>query len=39
MTVLQFAYAANLRILLPIAFPTLLRIYKTDQGRFTESAG
>lgn len=39
MTALQFAYAANLAILLPIAVPTLLGIYRTDQGRFPESAG
>ncbi len=39
MTALQFAYAANLALLLPIAVPTLLRISRTDQGRFPESAG
>jgi len=39
MTALQFAYAANLAILLPIAVPTLLRIYRTDQRKFPESAG
>jgi hypothetical protein len=36
---LQIAYAANLAILLPIAVPTILRSYRTDQGCFAESAG
>ncbi len=39
MTALHFAYVANLVILLPISIPTLLRIYRTDQGCFPESAG
>ena len=39
MIALHFAYDANLAILLPNAIPTLLRIYRTDQGCFPESAG
>lgn len=39
MTALQFAYVANLAVLLPTAVPTLLRICRTDQGCFPESAG
>ncbi len=39
MTALQFAYAANLAILLPIAVPPRLGIYRTDQRKFPESAG
>jgi hypothetical protein len=39
MTCLRLAYAFNLLMLLPIAVPTLLRLYPTDQGRFEESAG
>lgn len=39
MTALQLAYLANIAILLPIAVPTLLRIYRTEQGLFPESAG
>jgi hypothetical protein len=36
---LRLAYAFNLLVLLPIAVPTLLRLYPTDQGKFEESAG
>jgi hypothetical protein len=39
MTYLRLAYAFNLLVLLPIAVPTILRLYPTDQGRFEESAG
>lgn len=39
MNVLRLAYGANVLILLPIAVPTLLRWYATDQNRFDESAG
>jgi hypothetical protein len=39
MVYLRLAYAFNLLVLLPIAVPTLLRLYPTDQGRFEESAG
>jgi hypothetical protein len=39
MTYLRLAYAFNLLVLLPIAVPTLLRLYPTDQERFEESAG
>ena len=39
MVSLKLAYAFNLLVLLPIALPTLLRLYPTDQGRFEESAG
>jgi hypothetical protein len=34
-----FAYIANIVMLGPIAVLTVFRIYPTDQGRFTESAG
>lgn len=36
---LQAAYAANMMILVPIAIPTVLKLYPTDQGKFDESAG
>lgn len=36
---LQAAYALNILILLPIAVPTLLGLWATDQRRFSESAG
>jgi hypothetical protein len=36
---LRLAYAFNILVLLPIAVPTLLRLYPTDQGKFEESAG
>lgn len=39
MTLLRLAYLANILVLLPIAVPTLLRWWATDQGRFEESAG
>lgn len=39
MTALHFAYIANLVILLPVAVPTLLRVFRTDEDRFPESAG
>jgi hypothetical protein len=39
MTCLRLAYAFNLLVLVPIAVPTLLRLYPTDQGKFEESAG
>jgi hypothetical protein len=35
----RIAYVINLVVLLPIAIPTLFRLYPTDQGRFEESAG
>ena len=38
-TALRAAYAANIFILLPIAVPTLMRLYQTDQGKFPESHG
>jgi hypothetical protein len=34
-----FAYVANIVILIPIAVPTVFRLFPTDQGRFQESAG
>ncbi len=39
MAPIKLAYLANIVILLPIAAPTLLRLYDTAQGRFAESAG
>jgi hypothetical protein len=39
MTCLRLAYAFNILVLLPIAVPTLLGLYPTDQGKFEESAG
>jgi hypothetical protein len=39
MNAIQTAYLANIAILLPISVPTLLRLYRTDQGKFTESSG
>jgi hypothetical protein len=39
MAKLRIAYVINLVVLLPIAIPTLFRVYPTDQGRFEESAG
>lgn len=39
MNALRLAYVVNVLILLPIALPTLLRWYATDQERFVESAG
>ncbi len=39
MTVIQIAYLANIALLLPIAVPTMLRLYRTDQAKFPESAG
>jgi hypothetical protein len=39
MTALQIAYTANLAIHLPVAMPTLLHSYRSDQGWFPESRG
>jgi hypothetical protein len=39
MAPIKLAYLANVALLLPIALPTLLRLYDTAQGRFAESAG
>lgn len=39
MTAIQIAYLANIALLLPIAVPTMLRLYHTDQAKFPESAG
>lgn len=39
MTALQLAYTFNIAVLVPIALPTLLRLFPTDQKRFKESAG
>jgi hypothetical protein len=36
---LQIAYCANVAILVPIAVPTMLRLWRTDQGCFAESSG
>lgn len=36
---LRIAYALNILILLPIAIPTLFRLFPTDQNRFSESEG
>ena len=36
---LQFAYALNIFILIPVAIPTLFHLFSTDQARFAESAG
>lgn len=38
MTSIQLAYTANLVLLIPIAIPTLIRLFRTDQGRFEESS-
>jgi hypothetical protein len=39
MQVLRFAYWANIVILVPIAVPTIFRIFPTDEGRMEESRG
>ena len=39
MQVLTFAYWANIVILVPIAVPTIFRIFPTDEGRMEESRG
>ncbi len=39
MQVLTFAYWANIVILVPIAVPTIFRIFPTDEGRMDESQG
>lgn len=39
MNSLQAAYLANILVLLPVAVPTLLRLFPTEEGRFVESAG
>jgi hypothetical protein len=39
MTPLYLAYGINLAVLVPIAIPTLLSLFATDQERFEESAG
>jgi hypothetical protein len=39
METLLFAYWANIALLTPIAVPTVLRLFPTDQARFTESEG
>lgn len=39
MVSLRIAYALNVAILVPIALPTLLRLFDTAEGRFMESAG
>lgn len=39
MTSIQLAYTANLVLLLPVAIPTLVRLFPTDQGCFEESSG
>jgi hypothetical protein len=36
---LYCAYIANIVILVPIAIPTLFRLFATDENRFAESAG
>ena len=39
MQVIQAAYSANLVLLVPIAVPTIFRLFATDQSRFEESQG
>jgi hypothetical protein len=39
MSALRLAYVANIVILVPIAVPTVFRLFPTDQGAFVESAG
>jgi hypothetical protein len=39
MHALQLAYCANIVLLVPIAVPTVFRLFPTDQGRFQESQG
>ena len=39
MQALYFAYGFNIISLLPIAVPTVFRLFPTDQARFEESAG
>ena len=39
MSLLYFAYWANIALLVPIAMPTVFRLLPTDQARFEESAG
>jgi hypothetical protein len=39
MSALQFAYLANLVILVPVAVPTLLGMYRTDEGRLVDGGG
>ena len=39
MSALQLAYIFNIAVLFPVALPTLLRLFPTDQTRFEESAG
>jgi hypothetical protein len=39
MSPLQLAYCANILILAPIALPTLLGIFPTDQHKFPHSPG
>ena len=39
MQVIQVAYSANLVLLVPIAVPTVFRLFPTDQSRFEESQG
>jgi hypothetical protein len=36
---IRLAYVANILILLPIAIPTVFRLFPTDAGSFTESVG
>ncbi|MBA1146570.1 hypothetical protein H0Z60_05810 [Ectothiorhodospiraceae bacterium WFHF3C12] len=36
---LYFAYAVNILMLIPIAVPTVFRLFPTDQGRFQDSEG
>ena len=39
MTAIQLLYLANLVILMPVAIPTLLNLFRTDQGCFESSVG
>ncbi len=39
MTGLTIAYGLNIAILVPIAVPTIFRLFPTDDGRFAESEG
>jgi hypothetical protein len=38
-TAIRIAYIANILILVPIAIPTLFKLFPTDQSRFENSAG
>jgi len=39
MVALKIAYLINVLVLIPIALPTVFRLFPTDQARFEESGG